>query len=83
MAKGSIRTQTERDIRPDESVNDDDLGAEVAEGEAAITNMVAHEQRRDATYKTGGDDHDPGIDSEIDSNAPKELQLPPNKGGKT
>ena len=45
----------------------------------AVTEMVAHERRRDQTYRTGGDDLDPGINEQIDDNAPKELELPLRK----
>ena len=39
--------------------------------------MEAREQRRDSTYRTGGDDYSPGIDT--DSNAPKDMEMPRKK----
>jgi hypothetical protein len=83
MAKNDARTNADRPIQRDETQADDDLGDEVEIAEDAITAMEARERRRNTSYSTSGDDHDPGIDSEIDSNAPKELRLPPNKRGKT
>jgi len=53
----------------------------LSEANDAVISMVERERRRDGTYDTAGDDHDPGIDLEIDSNAPKELQKPPKKRG--
>jgi len=55
----------------------------VNEAEEAVIDMEAHERRRDTAYNTSGDDHDPGIDVEIDANAPKELRKPPKKRGST
>lgn len=83
MAENNARAAADRDAERDNRPNDDDLADEVELAEDAITAMQAHERRRDTAYSTSGDDHDPGIDSEIDSNAPKELRLPPNKRGKT
>ena len=48
----------------------------------AVIDMEAREWRREGVYRTGGDNYDAGIDDEIDSNAPKELRLLPNKRGK-
>ena len=41
--------------------------------------MEAREQRRDSTYRTGGDDYSPGIDTDMDSNAPKDMEMPRKK----
>lgn len=49
----------------------------------AVQTMEAHEERRDGKYSTGGDDHSAGVDTNINANAPKELDLPPNKRGST
>ena len=54
---------------------DDEIIEEVEGAEDAITDMTARERRRDGNYQTGGDDHDPGINAEIDLNAPKESQV--------
>ena len=54
--------------------------AERTEGaEDAITDMEAHEKRRDSTHRTGSDHY--GIDTDMDSNAPKEQELPRKKRG--
>lgn len=39
--------------------------------EEALQDMVAHERRRDQDYRTTGDNTNPGVDVDIDSNAPK------------
>ena len=51
------------------------------EAEDAITEMEARERRRDTMHRTGGDDHSPGIDTDMDANAPKELGFAPGKRG--
>lgn len=42
------------------------------DAEDAIREMEARERRRDGKYDTGGDDYSPGIDTDVDGNAPKE-----------
>lgn len=69
----------DRNLPPDAEASEE----AVDEADDAVIDMEAHERRRDGAYNRGGDDHDPGIDAEIDSNAQKELRLPPNKRGKT
>jgi hypothetical protein len=50
----------------------DELDDTLAEAADALTDMTTREMRRDQSYRTGGDDHNPGFDSEIDANGPKE-----------
>lgn len=57
--------------RDNGSASADEEDVLVDEAENAITEMEAHEQRRVGTYKSGGDDESPGIDTEVGSNAPK------------
>jgi hypothetical protein len=73
-AKNAVPDQADEEI-----VDAADAEALVDGAEDAITEMVARERRRDQTYRTGGDDQDAGIDTEIDANAPKEQQLPLRK----
>lgn len=47
----------------------------------ALEEMDAREQRRDQSYRSGGDDENPGFDHAMDSNAPKEADTPPKKRG--
>jgi len=73
----------ERPLDADRPLNAEESEDLLDEADDAVISMEARERRRDSAYKTGGDDQDPGIDSEIDSNAPKELQKPPRKRGST
>lgn len=59
----------------------DDTEDLIPGAEDEITDMEARERRRDGTYRTGGDDQSPGIDTEMDSNAPKDQELPRSKRG--
>ena len=63
------------DIDPD---NVEDALDEAAE---AIDEMATRERRRDQSYRTGGDDLNPGFDSDMDSNAPKDADRPAKKSG--
>ena len=47
----------------------------------AIDEMAARERRRDQSYRTSGDDLNPGIDHAIDTNAPKDADRPTKKSG--
>ena len=58
--------------RENDRISVDEEDVLVDEAENAITEMEAHEQRRVGTYKSGGDDESPGIDTDIDSNAPSD-----------
>jgi hypothetical protein len=62
------KNQTPRS--PRESQTDDPV-RDIKGVEEALDDMVTHEQRRDQDYRTGGDDHSPGVDIDPDSNAPK------------
>jgi hypothetical protein len=53
----------------DDVERDEELLDEAAD---AVEAMETREHRRDSTHRTSGDDHSPGIDTDIDSNAPKE-----------
>src|SRR5262249_47716511 len=80
-----LREDTERQAE-DLGLNLQDAPIEDLEGriegvEDAVAHMEAREKRRDTAYNTGGDDHSPGIDTDMDSNAPKELQFSPEKRG--
>jgi len=57
--------------REDELASEDDELVE--EALDALTDMEAREERRDQYYRTGGDDFSPGIDTDVDANAPKQL----------
>lgn len=56
----------------------EDLDDTLAEADDALRDMAAREMRRDQYHSSGGDDHNPGFDSDINTNAPKEDDL----GGK-
>jgi hypothetical protein len=64
------------DVQPEADDADDDTEGDLDLAADAITDMDAREMRRDQYHRTGGDDHNPGFDNEIDSNAPKEDDLP-------
>jgi hypothetical protein len=49
--------------------------------EDAVTAMEARESRRDDTYRTGGDNYNPGVDLDIDYNGPKDSGMPRKKRG--
>jgi hypothetical protein len=69
----------EMELTNDGRVDAEEADALLDQADDAVNSMEAHERRRDATYRTGGDDHDPGINEEIDDNAPKDKQLPLRK----
>ncbi len=60
------------------ALQSDDLPEGAAD---AVLDMEAHEQRRDQTHRTGGDDYSPGVDTDMDTNAPKQQELPSKKRG--
>lgn len=70
------KSPTRDNIRPgDERIHQGqdapvDPAEEVDGVEDALTKMQAHEQRRDQEYRTTGDNQSPGVDVDIDSNAP-------------
>jgi hypothetical protein len=72
---------------PEEQPTDDELLEDTEEmldiegAGDAVTSMEAREHRRDSTHRTGGDNYSPGIDTDIDSNAPKEQEMPDKKRG--
>jgi hypothetical protein len=59
----------------------DDLDETLSDAADAIEDMAAREMRRDQSHRTGGDDLNPGFDSDVDSNAPKDADRPAKKGG--
>ena len=71
-------TQNRRDEKPsdppsrnpDGLLTDDDVLT--PEAEDAVIRMENNERRRDDTYRGGGDDLSPGIDTDLNSNGPKE-----------
>lgn len=71
-------TEEQRNSR--ENLPDDETRL-IDEAADAIEDMEAREARRDGKHDTGGDDRSPGIDTTIDANAPKELNLPPDERG--
>jgi hypothetical protein len=83
------RAEDEQD-KPDSLPEIDNLRADTEDledtdeldmADDAVTDMSAREMRRDQSYRTGGDDHSPGIDSEMDSNAPKQDDMRKKKRG--
>jgi hypothetical protein len=74
-----IEPVDEAELTNDARVNAEEADNLLEQADAAVTAMTAHERRRDQTYRTTGDDHDPGIDEAIDDNAPKDKQLPLRK----
>ena len=64
------------DAPPEADDADDDPEADLDLAADALTDMDAHEMRRDQYHRTSGDDHHPGFDTEIDSNAPKKDDMP-------
>jgi len=62
-------------------VNVEESEDELAAAEDAITDMSAHEMRRDQSHRTGGDDHSPGVDLDVDFNAPKQDDMRKKKPG--
>lgn len=44
------------------------------EAENVVSRMEMREVRRSPTYQTGGDDQSPGIDTDMDTNGPKDLR---------
>jgi hypothetical protein len=67
------------DTTPAANLNTDVDEEELEEADDALTDMAAREMRRDQSYRTGGDDHNPGFDSDLDANAPKDADRPPKK----
>jgi hypothetical protein len=60
-----------------EMAEEPDETEDMADGAAdALADMEAHEQRRDQYYSTGGDDQSPGVDTDMNANAPKEQDMP-------
>ncbi len=55
----------------DKSLESATAGEIIDQTEGEIEEMAAREARRDATYRSGGDDHDPKVDAEIAANGPK------------
>jgi hypothetical protein len=51
------------------------------EAEEAVSAMEMREQRRSGSYRTGGDDHNIGVDTDTDSNAPKDSATTGTRGG--
>lgn len=51
------------------------------EAEEAVSAMEMRELRRSGSYRTGGDDHNVGIDTGIDSNAPKDTEVSGTRRG--
>jgi hypothetical protein len=51
------------------------------EAEEAVNAMEMREMRRSGSYRTGGDDLNAGIDTDIDSNAPTDTQVSGTRGG--
>jgi hypothetical protein len=74
-----IEPVDEMELTNDARVDGEEADALLDQADDAVTSMTAHERRRDQTYRTSGDDHDPGIDEAIDDNAPKDKQLPLRK----
>jgi hypothetical protein len=84
--RGKVQSRDEDDLaegnasRGPQSEADDPI--EQIEGvEDALTDMEAHEKRRDNTHRMTGDNHSPGVDVDLDSNAPKDLELSRKKRG--
>jgi hypothetical protein len=69
------------DTSPTANLDTDVDDAELEEADDALTDMAAREMRRDQSYRTSGDDHNPGFDSDIDANAPKDADRPTKKSG--
>jgi hypothetical protein len=72
---------TDRRRNPPEQTLDEEDDVLTDDTEDAILDMEAHEGRRDGKYNTGGDDQSPGIDTDMDANAPKDQELPLKKRG--
>lgn len=63
--------EEELELGDEEVLSDVVVDETIEEAENAIREMEARERRRAGTYDTGGDDLSPGIDTDIDGNAPK------------
>ena len=51
------------------------------QAEEAVSAMEMRELRRSGTYRTGGDDHNIGVDTDMDSNAPTDTEFSGTRGG--
>ena len=69
------------DVPPEANDDGDDTEDDLDLAADALANLDAREMRRDQYHRTGGDDKNPGFDTEIDSNAPKKDDMPRKKRG--